>query len=85
MDNLKQVDEVDKVEGLQDLQEVDFEENNKELVENFVKPKVGMCFNSLDEMFKYYKAYSLQNIPVMQRSCKKGDDESIRHVTFTCG
>ena len=45
MDNLEQVEDVDEV---------------KELLEKVPKPKVGMCFNSSDEMFKCYKAYGLQ-------------------------
>ena len=44
-----------------------------------------MCFNSPNEMFEYYKAYGQQKgFPVMRRSCKKGDDMSMRYVTFTC-
>lgn len=39
MDNLKQLDEVDEVKELQDLQEVDFEENNMELVEKVAQPQ----------------------------------------------
>ena len=48
------MDEVDEVEEFQDLQEANFEGNNENLVE---EPTVGMCFNSSDEMFEYYKAY----------------------------
>ena len=45
-----------------------------------------MFFSSADEMFEYYKAYGIQEgFPVMRRSCRKGDDGSIRYVTFTCG
>ncbi|KAH9653775.1 protein FAR1-RELATED SEQUENCE [Citrus sinensis] len=37
-------------------------------------------------MFEYYKTYGLQEgFPVMRRSCRKGDDGSLRYVTFTCG
>ena len=52
------MDEVDEVEELQDLEEADFEGNNEKLVKKVVEPKVGMCFNSSDEMFEYYKSYS---------------------------
>ncbi|KAH9760448.1 protein FAR1-RELATED SEQUENCE [Citrus sinensis] len=87
MDNLEQVEEVDEVEELEDLQGVDLEGNNEELVpEIIVKPTVGMFFDSPDEMFEYYKGYGLQEgFPVMRRSCRKGDDGSLRYVTFTCG
>ena len=45
-----------------------------------------MSFNSSDEMFEYYKAYGLQEeFPVMRRSYRKGDDRSLKYVTFTCG
>ena len=59
MDEVDEVEEVevDEVEELQDLQEADFEGNNEKLVEKVVEPKVGMCFNILNEMFEYYKAY----------------------------
>ncbi|KAH9726548.1 protein FAR1-RELATED SEQUENCE [Citrus sinensis] len=87
MDNFEQVEEVDEVGELQDLQGADLEENNEELVvENVVEPTVGMSFDSPDEMFEYYKTYGLQEgFPVMRRSCRKGDDGSLRYVTFTCG
>ncbi|KAH9724212.1 protein FAR1-RELATED SEQUENCE [Citrus sinensis] len=87
MDNLEQVEEVDEVEELEDLQGVDLEGNNEELVpEKVVEPTVGMFFDSPDEMFEYYKAYGLQEgFPVMRRSCRKGDDGSLRYATFTCG
>ncbi|KAH9727253.1 protein FAR1-RELATED SEQUENCE [Citrus sinensis] len=87
MDNFEQVEEVDEVGELQDLQGADLEENNEELVvENVVAPTVGMSFDSPDEMFEYYKTYGLQEgFPVMRRSCRKGDDGSLRYVTFTCG
>ncbi|KAH9723716.1 hypothetical protein KPL70_007220 [Citrus sinensis] len=86
MDNFEQVEEVDKVGELQDLQGADLQENNEELVvENVVEPTVGMSFDSLDEMFEYYKTYGLQEgFPVMRRSCRKGDERSLRYVTFTC-
>ena len=55
-------------------------------MEKVDEPKVGMYFNSPDEMFEYYKAYGQQEgFPVMRRSCKNGDDGSMRYVTFTCG
>ena len=80
------MDDVDEVEELQDLQEVNSEGNNENLVDKIEEPKIGMCFNSADEMFEYYKAYGQQEgFPVMQRSCKKGDDRNMRYVTFTCG
>ena len=87
MDNLEQVEEVDEVEELEDLQGVDLEGNNEELVpEIIIEPTVGMFFDSPDEMFEYYKGYGLQEgFPVMRRSCRKGDDGSLRYVTFTCG
>ncbi|KAH9674899.1 protein FAR1-RELATED SEQUENCE [Citrus sinensis] len=87
MDNLEQVEEVDEVEELEDLQGVDLEGNNEELMPKIiVEPTVGMFFDSPDEMFEYYKGYGLQKgFPVMRRSCRKGDDGSLRYVTFTCG
>ncbi|XP_024037579.1 protein FAR1-RELATED SEQUENCE 5-like [Citrus clementina] len=86
IDNFEQVKEVDEVGELQDLQGADLEENNEELVvENVVEPTVGMSFDSPDEMFEYYKTYGLQEgFPIMRRSCRKGDDGSLRYVTFTC-
>ena len=61
------------------------EENNEELVvEKVVEPTVGMPFDSSDEMFEYYKAFGIQEgFPVMRKSCRKGDDGSLRYVTFT--
>ena len=42
-------------------------------------------FSSPDEIFEFYKVYGLQEgFPVMQKSCKKGDDGSMSYVTFTC-
>ncbi|XP_024042764.1 protein FAR1-RELATED SEQUENCE 5-like [Citrus clementina] len=86
MDNFEQVEEVDEVGELQDLQGANLEENNEELVvENIVEPTVGMSFDSPNEMFEYYKTYGLQEgFPVKRRSCRKGDDGSLRYVTFTC-
>ncbi|KAH9795178.1 protein FAR1-RELATED SEQUENCE [Citrus sinensis] len=87
MDNFEQVEEVDEVGELQDLQGAEMEENNEELVvEKVVEPTVGMSFDSPDEMFEYYKAFGLQEgFPVIRRSRRKGDDESLRYVTFACG
>lgn len=52
MNNLKHADEIDKVE---ELKEVDFEENNEELEEKFVEPKVRTIV--IIDIFEYYKAY----------------------------
>ena len=85
MDEIDEV-EVDEVEKLEDLEEANIEGNNEKLVEKVDEPKLWMCFNSPNEMFEYYKTYGQQEgFPVMRRSCKKRDDESIRYVTFTCG
>ena len=85
MNNLKQVDEIDKVEELKELKEADFEENNEELVEKVYELKVGMSFNSPNEISEHYKAYGLQEgFPVMQRFCRNENDGSLRYVTFTC-
>ncbi|KAK9198818.1 hypothetical protein WN944_014004 [Citrus x changshan-huyou] len=71
--------------GPEVLNGTDFEENNEELVEKVYELKVGMSFNSPDEISEHYKAYGLQEgFPVMQRFCRNGNDESLRYVTFTC-
>ncbi|MCL7040107.1 hypothetical protein MKW94_011576 [Papaver nudicaule] len=47
-------------------------------------PKVGMGFNTVDEIYECYKRYSKSmGFPCKKRSSKK-DNGQLRHVTFSC-
>lgn len=56
------------------------------LVEDKVEePKVGMLFNSIDEVNDFYLRYGKKmGFAVCRRSCRKGDDGEVRYVTVTC-
>ncbi|GMP91217.1 hypothetical protein CsSME_00042001 [Camellia sinensis var. sinensis] len=53
--------------------------NVKEKVED---PKVGMLFDSIDELVEFYKLYGkAKGFGVSIRTSKKGTDGKVRHVT----
>ncbi|OVA00771.1 hypothetical protein BVC80_9083g64 [Macleaya cordata] len=56
---------------------------NKVIVEEKVEePKVGMMFNTTDEVLDYYKKYAKQlGFPVKKRSSSKDDDGVLRQTT----
>ncbi|XP_022888418.1 protein FAR-RED IMPAIRED RESPONSE 1-like isoform X1 [Olea europaea var. sylvestris] len=50
-----------------------------------IVPKVGMMFMDEKEMFEFYKRYAYDvGFPVKKRNSKRGDDGTLRYVTFTC-
>ncbi|XP_024039631.1 protein FAR1-RELATED SEQUENCE 5-like [Citrus clementina] len=50
------------------------------------EPTFGMLFDSYEEMFKFYKAYSRQEgFPVNKLTSKKGSDGTVKYATFACG
>lgn len=56
--------------------------NAKEKVED---PKVGMLFDSINELLEYYKMYGQEKgFGVSIRTSKKGSDGKLRYVTISC-
>ncbi|CAL5427921.1 unnamed protein product [Camellia sinensis] len=56
--------------------------NVKEKVED---PKVGMLFDSIDELVEFYKLYGkAKGFGVSIRTSKKGTDGKVRYVTVAC-
>ncbi|XP_022844850.1 protein FAR1-RELATED SEQUENCE 5-like [Olea europaea var. sylvestris] len=50
-----------------------------------IVPEVGMTFKDEKELFDFYKQYAYSiGFPVRKRNSKKGDDGTVRFVTFTC-
>ncbi|KAH7542648.1 hypothetical protein FEM48_Zijuj02G0096400 [Ziziphus jujuba var. spinosa] len=49
------------------------------------KPKVGMLFDSIDELKEYYKMYGKKNrFEICKRTSSKEDDEELKYITFAC-
>lgn len=50
------------------------------------EPNTEMMFASADIMFDYYKSYGKQmGFPVNRRTSKRGEDGTLKYVTFCCG
>ena len=53
--------------------------------EEEVEPHIGMVFNSVDSLVKYYKWYGNKiGFEAMIRTSKKGEDGEMRYVTVAC-
>ncbi|XP_031259814.1 protein FAR1-RELATED SEQUENCE 5-like [Pistacia vera] len=49
------------------------------------EPKLGMVFDSFDELLQYYKSYgSKRGFEAIIRSSRKGDDGELRYATLAC-
>ncbi|XP_075671108.1 protein FAR-RED IMPAIRED RESPONSE 1-like [Castanea sativa] len=60
-------------------------EETRNVKEKIEDPKVGMMFNSIDDIMKYYTRYGKEKgFAVAKRSSKKGDDGEVRYVTIAC-
>ncbi|KAF9591189.1 hypothetical protein IFM89_002844 [Coptis chinensis] len=67
-----------EIEGSEEIEEVVKEK------ENLNEPKVGMKFDSFDDM-RYYRKYGNEKgFPVKIRISRKGDDGDMRWVTLAC-
>ncbi|KAL2470825.1 FAR1-related sequence 4 [Abeliophyllum distichum] len=52
---------------------------------NEIAHEVGMKFMELDEVFEFYKNYASRvGFPIKKRNSRKGDDELVKNVMFTC-
>ncbi|KAL6131257.1 hypothetical protein ACLB2K_069633 [Fragaria x ananassa] len=57
-------------------------ENVKEKIE---EPKIGLVFDSIDELEKYYRSYGKgMGFEVCKRTSSKEDDGKLKYITFTC-
>jgi hypothetical protein len=55
-------------------------------IEEEKSPELGIKFDNVDELFSYYKRYAARKgFSVRKRNSKKGPNEKLRKVTFTCG
>ncbi|KAK0580192.1 hypothetical protein LWI29_037745 [Acer saccharum] len=53
--------------------------------EQKVKLEVGMIFNSLEELFEYYKMYGNETgFQIIKRTSNKNDDGELKFVSFSC-
>ena len=53
--------------------------------EQKVKLEVGMIFNSLEELFEYYKMYGNETgFQIIKRTSNKKDDEELKFVSYSC-
>jgi hypothetical protein len=60
-------------------------EETRNIKDKVEEPKVGMTFNSIDDIMKYYTRYGKEKgFAVAKRSSKKGDDGEVRYVTVAC-
>ncbi|KAI9152935.1 hypothetical protein LWI28_003271 [Acer negundo] len=56
--------------------------NGDDMIE---EPKKGMEFNSLEDLLSYYKSYGKKcGFGVMTKRTEKGEDQTVRYVTFAC-
>ncbi|KAI3845295.1 hypothetical protein MKW98_009361 [Papaver atlanticum] len=68
--------------GVGDAEVVIDENKESEIIE----PKVGTMFNSVDEIYDFFRNYGYHmGFPVKKRTTKKSIDGILRYVTFTCG
>ncbi|KAF9605079.1 hypothetical protein IFM89_013749 [Coptis chinensis] len=66
-----------EIEGSEKIEEV--------VKENLNEPKVGMKFDSFDDMLQYYRKYGNEKgFPVKIRTSRKRDDGDMRWVTLAC-
>ena len=74
IESLQEVHEVEELDEVENNLEEDIGKcHNIKTERNVIdKLKIGMLFDSIDEMFTYYKAYGKQEgFPVKRRTCKK--------------
>ncbi|XP_028077431.1 protein FAR1-RELATED SEQUENCE 6-like isoform X1 [Camellia sinensis] len=80
--------EIEMNKGSVELNEANIENEMGEMEnaeDNVEDPKLGMEFNSIDEIYNYYRRYAKQNgFSVSKRTCKKGDDGKTKYVSVSC-
>ncbi|XP_024161868.1 protein FAR-RED IMPAIRED RESPONSE 1-like [Rosa chinensis] len=76
----------DEAETERSNEEIDIETTGNETVTERVKePEIGLVFDSIDELEKYYKSYGKGiGFEVCKRTSSKGDDGELKYITFTC-
>ncbi|KAI3967530.1 hypothetical protein MKW92_009230 [Papaver armeniacum] len=58
--------------------------DNEELGDQIVEPKLGMMFESVDELFEFYNNYAYKTgFSIKRRTCKK-ENGVLVHVSYTC-
>ncbi|KAI3830775.1 hypothetical protein MKW92_038141, partial [Papaver armeniacum] len=58
--------------------------DNEELGDQIVEPKLGMMFESVDELFEFYNNYAYKTgFSIKRRTCKK-ENGVLVHVIYTC-
>ncbi|KAL7246793.1 hypothetical protein ACSBR2_001825 [Camellia fascicularis] len=65
--------------------EIKNETNTTNVAEKIEEPKVGMTFNSIDEIYVYYSSHARGNgFVVARRTSKKGTDGKKKWITVAC-
>ena len=59
--------------------------NSDDIETNVEEPKVGMIFNTDENLFQYYKSYGIKmGFEITRRSSNRGIDGELKYVTFAC-
>ncbi|KAK9206151.1 hypothetical protein WN943_016424 [Citrus x changshan-huyou] len=67
--------------------EVDDENDisNESNAEEIIEPKIGMVFDTTQDLFEFYKMYAkIMGFEIIKRTSSKGDDGELKYVTFSC-
>nr|XP_048331604.1 protein FAR-RED IMPAIRED RESPONSE 1-like [Ziziphus jujuba var. spinosa] len=53
--------------------------------EDKIEPRIGMVFNSPDELVEFYKFYEKEkSFKISKRTSSKGDDGEVKYITLAC-
>ena len=69
------------------LNQVDDENDisNEPNAEEIIEPKIGMVFDTTQDLFEFYKMYAkIMGFEIIKRTSSKGDDGELKYVTFSC-
>ncbi|KAH7528812.1 hypothetical protein FEM48_Zijuj05G0112100 [Ziziphus jujuba var. spinosa] len=54
-------------------------------IEDKIKPRIAMDFDSLDKLVEYYKFYGKEKgFEIRKRTSSKGDDREVKYITLAC-
>ncbi|ESR49631.1 hypothetical protein CICLE_v10033795mg [Citrus x clementina] len=58
--------------------------SNEPNAEEIIEPKIGMVFDTTQDLFEFYKMYAkIMGFEIIKRTSSKGDDGELKYVTFS--
>ena len=59
--------------------------SNEPNAEEIIEPKIGMVFDTTQDLFEFYKMYvKIMGFEIIKKTSSKGDDGELKYVTFSC-